>query len=376
VKVHVLAQTIAYPEGGGHFWVYLNWALGLRASGAEVTWVESVDPKLSPAQVEAGVERLRLFLSGYGFDRSIALLSLRPGDVPPALAALELTADRAREADLFLNFRYGLEERLLAMFRRTALIDIDPGLLQVWVGGGQMAFSKHDVYFTTGQGVGRPGGIVPDLGLVWHSIPPCVALEAWPVAPVTPDAPFTTVSHWQAEEYVVEASGYWYPNDKRSGFLPFFDLPGRVARPLELALCIGSQESEEQRMLEGKGWRIAHAYDVAGTPADYHRYIQSSYGEFSAAKPSSVRFAVGWTSDRTLCYLASGKPAVVQHTGLNTLLPDAAGIWRVRDLDEAAQAIEAVAADYPNQCRLARQLAEEAFDARKIASRVLEIALP
>jgi len=88
-----------------------------------------------------------------------------------------------------------------------------------------------------------------------------------------------------------------------------------------------------------------------------------------------VRLQNAWVSDRTLCYLASAKPAVVQHTGPSRFLPDAAGMFRFRDLLEAARCLEQVAADYERQCRLARALAEEYFDARKVVGRVLERAL-
>ena len=125
-------------------------------------------------------------------------------------------------------------------------------------------------------------------------------------------------------------------------------------------------------MLERAGWRVIHSYAVSATPAGYQRYIQTSRGEFSCAKPSTRELPVGWVSDRTLCYLASGKPAVVQHTGPSRLLPDAAGLFRFRTVDEAAESLAAVAADYPNQCLLARSLAEEHFDAREVARGVLE----
>ena len=375
MKVFLHAQTLGYLQGGGHFWVYLNWALGLRAAGAEMSWIESVDPKIAPADLPERVAQLRALLASYGFDQAIGLLSLKPGDIPESLRDLEITETRARETDLFINFRYGLPQEILDRFPNTALIDIDPGLLQVWVGMKQLVLSRHHHYFTIGEGVGRPGGRVPDVGLTWHHVPPCVALELWPVAPAAADAPFTTVSHWQAHEFVVEADGYWYPNDKRSGFLPFLDLPTRVSHPMELALCLREEDEADRKLMEAKGWRLRHTYDVAGTPGDYHRYIQNSYGEFSACKPSCVRFALAWTSDRTLCYLASGKPAVVQHTGPSAILPDRAGLWRFKTLEEAAEMVAAIAADYPNQCRLARELAEEVFDARKVAGRVLQVAL-
>jgi hypothetical protein len=82
-----------------------------------------------------------------------------------------------------------------------------------------------------------------------------------------------------------------------------------------------------------------------------------------------------WVSDRTLCYLASGKPAIVQHTGNSRFLPDAEGLFRFSTIEEAAQQLETVAADYDRQSRLARSLAEQYFDARHVTSQLLEQAL-
>jgi hypothetical protein len=82
-----------------------------------------------------------------------------------------------------------------------------------------------------------------------------------------------------------------------------------------------------------------------------------------------------WISDRTLCYLASGKPAVVQDTGPSRFLPERCGLFRFRTLNEAVRCLETVAADYDEQCRQARALAEEHFDARKVVRRLLEQVL-
>ncbi|HEY8965063.1 MAG TPA: hypothetical protein VIM58_01385, partial [Candidatus Methylacidiphilales bacterium] len=263
MNVCLVAQTLSYIQGGGHFWVYLNWVLGLRANGVEVGWVETVDPKLcapgSEDDLAARVAHLRAFLKPHGLDGAILLLPLEGATLPAPLAPLELTADRAAAADLLLNFRYGLPAAVLGLFRRTALIDIDPGLLQVWVAGGQIHLPHHDVYFTTGENLGAPGGIVPDLGLEWNPIHPCVALDLWdPAPPPVADAPFTTVSHWQAHEYVIEPSGYWYDNSKRAGFLPYFGLPRLCSRPLELALCLSDTDPgdlADREALLANGWR-------------------------------------------------------------------------------------------------------------------------
>src|SRR5262249_31316363 len=155
-----------------------------------------------------------------------------------------------------------------------------------------------------------------------------------------------------------------YPNAKRDGFWPYLDLPQRTTQTLELALDLVPQD-EDQVTLWDRGWRVRESAVVASTPGEYQRYVQDSRGELSCAKPSCLRLENAWISDRTLCYLASGKPAVVEHTGPSRFLPDAAGLFRFRDPEEAARHLETAAADYERQCRLARTLAEEYFDARK-----------
>lgn len=172
-----------------------------------------------------------------------------------------------------------------------------------------------------------------------------------------------------------EDAGELYSNDQRTGFMPFLDLPRRTRQPLELAILLGAHDQDEQVLLRERGWRVRDTPEVASTPGDYQRYIQGSPGEFSCAKPSWVRLQNAWVSDRTLCYLASGKPAVVEHTGPSRFLPDSAGLCRFRDIEEAAHCLEMVAADYERQCKLARALAEEYFDARQVVGSVLERAL-
>jgi hypothetical protein len=235
----------------------------------------------------------------------------------------------------------------------------------------------HTHYFTTGETVGRPGAKFPDLGLKWHYVPPPVCLEWWPPVRATPPAPFTTISHWWSKDWLKDADGFYYSNEKRTGFQPFLDLPRHTSQTLELALWLSKEEyaRREWTMLEERGWRVRDSTSVSSTPWDYQHYIQGSLGEFSCVKPSCVRFQNAWISDRTLCYLASGKPAVMQHTGPSRMLPDAAGLFRFEDLRQAAHCLETVAADYDRQCRLARQLAEEFFDSKKVVKSLLERTL-
>ena len=217
-------DTISHTNGGGHLWAFLNWALGLRANGCRVIWLEAVNPRRPENLVRANAEILRRRLQQHGFENCLAICS-RNGEPLPWNATKEfLGLDAAAEADLLLNQRYDLPAEAVRRFKRTALLDIDPGLLQLWMSAGQIQVAPHDFHFTIGETVGQPGARFPDLGLRWIHTPPCVSLEAWTPHRAPDDAPFTTVSQWNGGVYMEDA-GEVYQNDKRAGFLPFQDLP-------------------------------------------------------------------------------------------------------------------------------------------------------
>jgi hypothetical protein len=367
-------KTLEYPEGGGHLWEYLNWALGLLGLGCEVIWLEGIAASTPAGEIRSKVAALKLRLERYALGSCLALYSSADGSLPLDVTALGcLDLDEAAGADLLLEFRYDTPFDVVKRFRRSALLDIDPGLSQAWISKGRIRLTPHDVYFTTGETVGQLGTRIPDVGLNWIYTRPCVALDWWPPHKSTIQAPFTTVAHWYAGGWL-EDDAHAHLDDKRSGFLPFLDMPCFASHPLELALDLAPQD-EQWAMLEGRGWSVVDAHKVAATPWDYQRYIQDSFGEFSCAKPACLKLENAWLSNRTLCYLASAKPAVVQHTGTSRFLPDSAGLFRFRDLEEAACCIERVVVDYEKQCRLARELVEEYFDARKVVTTLLERAL-
>jgi len=128
-------------------------------------------------------------------------------------------------------------------------------------------------------------------------------------------------------------------------------------------------------LLWDQGWRVRDSVAVASTPWDYQRYIQDSRGEFSCAKAHCIRLQNAWVSDRTLCYLATAKPAIVQYTGPSRILPHCEGLFRFKDPGEAAAHVRTALNDYERHCRSARALAEEHFDAKNVLRSVLERAL-
>ena len=366
------ARTIAYPQGGGHLWVYLQWALGLRALGCRVIWLEGIDPSDSELDSREKVAALKLRLRPYGLAESLALFSLNGGPLSRGVADGTLDLEAAAEADLLLNLWHSLPASVVSRFRRSAFVDTDPGLLQVWMTRGDVQLAPHHISFTIGETVGTPEALFPDCGVRWHYTRPPVFLPQWPPTPVGSSAPYTTVTHWWGSTF--EFQGRTINEEKNVSFLEYHDLPSRTSARLELAICLAEHYEEWRARMEPLGWKIREAWEVSATPDRYRAYIQQSRGEFSCAKLSCVTLANAWISDRTLCYLASGKPAVVQHTGKSRLLPDAEGLFRFRNMDEAVRALSAAESDYARHSRLARELAAE-FDARRVVARVLERAL-
>jgi hypothetical protein len=371
-----------FPDGGGHFWVYMQYVQGLRRLGCEVYWLEqfqrAADPKREADLLASFFERMKRF----GLEGKTLLYAVdRDQKGAGAFRFVGCTSSEAdavlRQADLLLNFHYAIDPRLLGGARRTALVDIDPGLLQFWMSTGQLAVPPHDRYLTTGETVGTPAARFSDCGLPWIHIRPPVCLDLWPVSGPPSDA-FTTVSSWLTTDFLkVTENGTTVlrENTKRIAFLRFLDLPRHTSQPLELALYLVDKDAEDRARLERHGWRVRHSRDVAGSPEAYHAYIQQSRGEFSCAKPSCMDFQNAWISDRTLCYLASGKPAVVQHTGPSAYLPNGEGLFRFTTLEEAAGALEAVNADYERHCRGAREIAGSCFDAEQVVARILNETL-
>src|SRR5881396_1683523 len=230
-------SVASFPEGAGHFWVYLQYVLGLRQLGCEVYWLEGVRTKGRVQREADALARFRAWIQHYGLGTKCLLYVTHSKQASPEAPAeyLDLSRDEVEavfdRADLLLNFHYAISPALLKRFRRTALVDIDPGLLQFWMSRGQVVVPPHHLCFTTGETVGTPAARFPDCGLEWLHIRPPVCLERWPCTFNPLSEAFTTVSNWDSSDWIVDQEEV-YENTKRVAFLEFANLPRLTSQPL------------------------------------------------------------------------------------------------------------------------------------------------
>src|SRR5919197_5913162 len=296
-------RMLEFLDGGGHFWVYMQYAEGLRRQGCDVYFLDAFTGQQSAEPHRESIDRFLDRMAAYGLrDKVIIAIDGRDGRTGRryvGLGGADVT-DLLHEADLLLNFNYRLPQDVVSAFRRSALIDIDPGLLQFWISRRMLAPAAHDAYFTIGETVGAGAGHIPDCVLAWIPIRPPVCLESWPYVHRPDATTFTTVSSWWGHREYVGTKDSYYDNNKRAAFLSFVELPERTDQPLELAPYLADADEPDRRLLEDRGWRERRSRERARSPEAYQRHIQASRGEFSCTKPPCPRFANAWVSDRSL----------------------------------------------------------------------------
>jgi hypothetical protein len=280
--------------------------------------------------------------------------------------------DAARRSALLINVMGFLDdEEILAAAPMRAFLDIDPGFGQIWQELGlHQTFEGHDRYVTIGERIGAADCLVPTCGIDWVPTKPPVELTEWPVQP-EPGRAFTTVASWRGAFGPLEYEGRTY-GLRVHEFRRFFELPGRASAPFEVALDIDEAEVADLRQLEVNRWNLVDPRAVAGDPWRYREYVQRSAAELMVAKNLYVETRSGWFSDRSACYLASGRPVIAQDTGLEGLVPVGEGLLAFSTLEEAAAGVEEVAEDYERHSRGARAVAEEHFAAQRVLPSLLE----
>jgi hypothetical protein len=373
----VIAAALAQRPGvGGHTWFALQYLLGFRKLGWEVLLVDRLDAGMcrdrsgAPCPPDGSANLAYLEEAMERFELAGNWSVLLPDGRAAGLSRAEVER-RVASSDLLLNVMgYLDDESLLAASRLRVFLDIDPGFGQMWQALALSdLFSGHDRFVSVGLNVGRDGCGVPDCGMRWIATPPPVALDHWPVSPG--GTAFTTVASWRGPYDPVEYGGRTY-GLRVHEFRRFADLPGRTTAKFEIALSIDPSESADLQRLSAGGWTLLDPVAVAGDPFAYNRFIQGSGAEFTVAKGMYVDTRSGWFSDRSACYLASGKPVIAQDTGFSSHLPTGTGLIAFTTPDEALLAVEEVRADPARHGAAAREIAEQHLDASQVLQHLVD----
>lgn len=366
----VVAGAVANkPGNGGEAWVRMSWVDGLRRLGLDAWFVEELSPSSWGEATHECVAWFRTVTAGFGLGDRAILLNRDTSDVLVGPSPLP-------EADLLVNISGHVRSpAVLASCGRRAYIDVDPGYTQIWhLQGADIGLEGHDVHFTVGLNLGQPGCSIPTAGFRWQTVLPPVVLDEWPSAPSGGSAErFTTVASWRGGFGPLEYGGLRY-GVKAHQFRRFVDLPKKVAATLELALEINPGDEADRRLLEEHGWRLVDPAMASGDPGRFRSYIQESDAEFSVAQDVYVATGSGWFSDRTARYLASGRPALVQDTGLGGPMRTGQGLVTFETVDDAITGAGEIRARYAEHCDAARRIAEDHLDAARVLPRFLEQA--
>ncbi len=371
----IFAGSIGRFPVGGHAWVDMQYLLGLRALGHDVlyleecgeeSWVYNWHTQEMTDLLEYPTQYVHACLEPIGFgDRWIYRAGPHARGMP-----VEDFHDACRNADLMLIRAIGIPlwRSEYDSPRRRAFIDMDPAFTQIHLANGRrdlvQTVERCDRLFTIGQRLGAPDCPVPLAGREWLKTVPPVYLPAWP--PASCDAGrFTAIMQWKSYREVAYA-GQRYGNKDRE-FPHLLDLPRHTGIQFELALTGAAPPA-----FESNGWHVTEGWRASETPDAYRTYIQQSLAEFGVAKHGYVATRCGWFSDRSVCYLASGRPALLQDTGLSDWLPTGQGVVTFRDVHEAACGAEAIVSDYPQHRRTALHLAEQFFDSGRVLPTLLE----
>jgi len=375
-RVVIGVGIASYPlHAAGNTWAFLQWVLGFRQAGWDVHIVEDVPPakcidaqgqKCEPA-LSANLAHWNAVLKEFVLEDNATLLF--DGQSPELPGLLRFV----RDAEFLFNISGHFRQRdVLGAAREKIYVDLDPAFTQIWaeVYKCDMNFDAHDKFVSIGRHLGKKECLAPLAGRTWLPIGVPVALDHF--TNPNPDQPgdvWTTFTHWYGYAQV-EYDGVWYGN-KSEEFARLVDLPKKTGEKLEIATDLHADDPATRQFLES-GWRLVDAR-LLNTPWQRYRdYLAQSRGEFCVAKNGYVRSRCGWFSDRSVAYLALGRPVVLQETGWTDFYPHGEGLLSFHDEESARAALETVAKDPVKHARAARRIAEKYCAAPVVVNQFLE----
>jgi hypothetical protein len=361
------------PHQGGASWSILQYILGFRRLGCRVVFVEPVkDAGLRPAGTSLAQSVSAAYFRQVCAEFDLQGAALVSGTGQTVGLSYEELLQAVAGAEVLINVSGMLsDERLISHIPVRVYLDLDPAFNQLWhaTQGIDMHFGGHTHHVTVGQAIGRAGCKVPTGGLEWIPTLQPVVLTQWPTASSIIHDGLTTVGNWRGYGSI-EHEGLFY-GQKAHSLRLFIGLPRRTGVSLMPALAIHAEERKDLAALKENGWILLDATEVAHDPRRYREFIQGSRAELGIAKSGYVVSRCGWFSDRSACYLASGRPVLAQETGFSDFLPTGEGLIGFDTEDDALAGIDALQSDYARHARAARAIAQEYFDSGKVLTRLL-----
>jgi hypothetical protein len=357
---------------GGVIWQTMHYLAGLRALGCDVHYLElGIRPDASlvaDATLDdrgpAAAAFLQRLMNRFDFGDRWAHVDWIEGKGSFGMSDSGV-AQVLATADAVINLHgatWPLPDEIPV--EKLIYLETDPVATQIELHQGKaetLAYlQRHRVHFTFGENYGRPGCRLPisaDINFLPTRQP--VMLEYWPHSTATEAVAFTTIGNWKQRWRDVTFDGEVYTWSKHLEFLKFIDLPARTSQRFELAL---SQCGQRDRVaLETKGWRVSDPLAFSSDLDAYRDFIAASRGEFTVAKDQNVRLRTGWFSDRSVTYLAAGRPVVTQETGFSELLPTGSGLFGFLTMDDVVDAMDRINSDYAAHGNAAREVARSHF---------------
>jgi hypothetical protein len=383
LTIVVGGYIVAYPMGG-MTWHHLNYLLGLAELGHEVwfledsgSWLVPFNPVKNVCEPDPafGLQYLKDQFAAFGLPPRFCYYSEFLNQ-HFGLSGPELN-DLLKRADLLLCVSGVTPQRAdRPRPRRTAVIDTDPVFTQIRMqtDGALLGYYRwFDSVATFGRLIGTGRSSLPTHGFDWIPTNQPVALRHWPQTPIT-GSKFATIGKWeQANDRAVEFDGRSYSSSKSGEWLKLLELPARTHRKLMLAMQ--SMPAEARQRFTEAGWELANAESASRDCRSFRDFVQSSAGELSAVKPIYAGVPSGWFSDRSACYLASGRPVVMQRTGFEQWLPTGRGLFAFDNLDQATDALTQIDSDPAAHATAARDIAERYFDANQVLSELISCVM-
>ena len=370
----------------GVIWQHIHYVVALQRLGHAVYYIEdSARLPYNPETFEVNNEfdyaaRLLNRLSReFGFKNRWAFCARYLAGNPTAGLPLRRIRQLYRDADAILNICGAQEFNDDLLVSDCILyIESDPGVEQIKIDKGAKAttnyLQRHRALFTFGENVGTKSFPVPTHGFKWLPTRQPVVTDLWKTQRAPPRAAvFTSVANWSTSGLKdITWRGDKYLWSKSREFLRFISAPKKSGETFELATNI--EDANTRAKFLRNGWRLHSPLQLSVDYWLYRDYIRRSKGEFTVAKDQYIRLNTGWFSDRSACYLAAGRPVIIQETGFTKIYGGKAGLLSFRSLSEIVDAVKVINADYAKHSRAARALAREFFEAENVLKSILDRA--